>query len=91
MRRSVTAPGGTSAALDAIATYRESPEDVAHAGNKTNSAEDEQENWLGMEPVVEKIAEESADDDSGDENEREFHGDSGLICGLFRLLDDRRG
>jgi len=49
MRRSVTAAGVDSATLDAIAASRKPPENVAHAGVKTNSAEHEQENRFGME------------------------------------------
>ena len=90
MRRSVTAAGADSATLDAIAASREPPENVAHASEKTNAAEHEQENRLRMEPVVEKITEKSAHDDGGDEHERQFHGNRSLVGDVFRFLHSRR-
>src|SRR5438552_1051523 len=61
MRRSVTAAGEESSALDAIAASSEPPENVAHASIETNATEHEKEKRLGMKPAVEKIAEEAAD------------------------------
>src|SRR6202158_2613917 len=90
MRRSVTAAGVDSATLDAIAASRKPPENVAHAGIKTNAAEHEQENRFGMEPTVEKITEKPAHDDGGDEHEGQFHGNRSLVGDVFRFLHPRR-
>src|SRR5882762_896867 len=90
IRRSVTAAGVDSATLDAIAASRKPPENVAHASIKTNAAEHEQENRLGMEPVVEKITKKSAHDDGGDKHEGQFHGNRSLVGDVFRFLHPRR-
>ncbi len=90
MRRSVTAAGGESAALDAIAASRKPPENIAHTGIKTKAAKHEQENRLGMEPVVEKITEKPAHDNGRDEHEGQFHGDGSLVGDVFRFLHHRR-
>src|SRR5260370_6619501 len=66
MRRSVTAAGGDSATLDAIAASRKPPENVAHAGIKANAAKHEQENRLGMEPKGEKITQKPGQDNHPD-------------------------
>src|SRR6266446_10710034 len=90
MRRSVTAPDGDSITLDAIAASRKPPENVAHAGIKTNAAKHEQENRFRMEPVVEKITEKPAHDDGGDEHEGQFHGNRSLVGNVFPFLHPRR-
>ena len=90
MRRSVTAAGGESAALDAIAASRKPPENVAHTGIKTKAAKHEQEDRLGMEPVVEKITEKPAHDNGRHEHEGQFHGDGSLVGDVFRFLHHRQ-
>src|SRR5260370_42369918 len=86
MRRSVTAAGGGWAAIEAIRASPQATKNVAHACIEPYSAEHEQEKRLGVQPVVQKIAEKPAHDDRGDEDERQFHGDSGLIGGILRFL-----
>src|SRR5438477_10278608 len=64
MRLSVTAADEESAALTSIAASSEPPENVAHTCIETNATEHEKEERLGMEPTVEKITEEAADNHS---------------------------
>jgi len=86
MRRSVTAASRESGMLDAIAGSSETAENIANAGNKTDSAKNEKENGLGVEPAVEKIAEKAADNDGRDEYEGQLHGDSSLVGNVFCFL-----
>src|SRR5205823_12321502 len=64
MRRSVTPAGEQLAARTAIAASSEPPENVAHTCIEADTAKHEQEKRLGMEPTVEKITEEAADNHS---------------------------
>jgi hypothetical protein len=61
-------------------------ENVAHAGDETDSTEDEKENGLGVKPAVEKKAEAPADYDGRNENEGQLHGDGRLIGYVLRFL-----
>src|SRR5215467_1080079 len=51
---------------------------VAQATKETQRAEDEHEVRSGVKPAVEKEADQSADEDGRNENERQLHGDGKL-------------
>ena len=86
MRRSVTAAGGGSAAIEDMKALPQAAENVAHTGDETDSAEDKKENGLSVEPAIEKKTEAPADNDGRNEDEGQLHGDGRLIGYVLRFL-----
>src|SRR5882672_10194163 len=84
-RCSVARPRNASTALGAIFAPRKPPQDVAYSREESDCAQQESKYHLGVQPAIEEVSHQPANNDGGHKDEGEFHGKRKLVGEIFHF------